>query len=605
VEWTTNDRRQRWTETTLIPHSDLLIVLNFLNPWGLLALSSLGGVLFLYFYVFRGRRREVSALFLWDPDRSLRREGSKRRRPPLDLPLILELLAALLLSLVVAGLFYRRVEEHPHVVVILDSSASMNASRGDVDFSDRALGVLRQLAGRQPGDVRISLVESFSGRILGGGVVPMRRAAELVRGWRPGDPPHGFQQAVEVARSLQSESRPVPLITDQRRDGVGFRAIGVGEPLPNTGWTSGRWTGGEEIFARINHFGSMAESTEVIVRDGQGRELSRKEVRFAGRPAVPLTLNVPDEVQSVALELPADALANDNVLRLSRAVRRPLPVTVDMDDVDLEEHLRRALHAGGDVRLVPRGRPALVCSSGQVERRATASEELRLHFHIPSEQAVRTYGGPYFVDGYSPLTRGLDLKGTIWGADPGFVHDDGRPLVSAGEVPLVVMKDRELRVNLSPSRTNLFRHPAWPVLVSNVLSYVRTRMPGLKRFSYRLGESLSFVRPHRWEGRVIVEDPTDRQVSFEEPHIYYGTLQSEGVYRIYPEDSPEDALTVTVNLLAEEESDLTAAESFGDPVRAATTRLSRTRPHTFHRVLTVAAAAALLSCWYLLDRRSY
>jgi hypothetical protein len=579
-------------------------VLNFLNPWGLLALSSLGGVLFLYFYVFRGRRREVSALFLWDPDRGLRREGRKRRRPPVDLPLMLELLVALLLSLVVAGLFYQRTEENPHLVLILDSSASMNASGGGEDLSGRALDAVRELADDAGGEVRISLVESFGGRILGGGVVSVERAGELLGDWHPAAPPHGLQQAVEVARSLQSDSRPVPLITDQRREGVGFGAIGVGQALANTGWVGGRWAEGNEIFARLRHFGSTADRTEIVVRDAGGKELSRREVDFSDRPSVPLTLRVPAGVASVRLELPDDALSNDNVLRLVRPARRALPVHIEVENEDLAAQIQRALGAAGGVQIIEEGRPAMLCTSLPERADGPVREELRIRFRLPDKESVRTYTGPYFLDTYSPLTRGLDLKGTIWGADPGFAPEGWRPLVSAGDVRLVAMRGNRMVVNLAPERTNLFRQPAWPVLVSNALDHVRARMPGVKRFSYRLGESLSFVRPHRWKGTVVVEDPTGRKTPFDAPHVYYGVLQREGIYRIYPESAPEDAVAVAANLLAEEESDLRGAETFDLEGNVHPGELAESRPRTFHRLFALAAAAALLGCWYVLERRN-
>jgi len=102
-------------------------MLTFLYPWGLISLASLGAVAFLYFYVFRGKRIEVSALFLWGTGQSLRTEGQRRRHPPITWPLILELCIALLLTLLAAGLVYQRMTERRHVVVVLDSSASMNA----------------------------------------------------------------------------------------------------------------------------------------------------------------------------------------------------------------------------------------------------------------------------------------------------------------------------------------------------------------------------------------------------------------------------------------------------------------------------------------------
>ena len=573
----------------------------FLNPWGLLALSSLGGVLFLYFYVFRGRRREVSALFLWDPDRSLRAEGRKRRRPPVTIPLLLELLAALLLSLAVAGLYFHRADQKRHLVVLVDASASMNAAEGSVDFSTRAAEKVGELAASMSGEVRVSLVESFRGRLMGDRAMRPDRARELLREWEPSAPPHGFSQAGEVARSLQPDLERIVLITDRPTDLPAATMVGVGEKLPNTGWISGRWTTADRIFARAHHFGAGGGAREVVLRDQEGRELSRRSIDFSAQRSVPLTFRVPAGVNHVVLELPPDALANDNVLRLTRPERPVLPVRVEVQSQGLSEHLNRALRATGKARRVAEG-PAVLLFSDQPET-SPRQARVKVRFHTVAAEETTLLGGPYFLSSYSPLTRGLDLKGAAWAADEGFGSEQGQPLVWAGEIPLVEKRPGEIVVNLTPTDSNLFRLPAWPVLISNLVDEAWSRHPGLKRFSYRSGENLSFVRPGNWTGETVVETPVGKEVIFDGPDIFFGRLEQEGVYRIYPRSNPDQRMRISVNLLAEQESDLTPATSFGEETRSVAGLLEEDGPGTFHRILSLLATGCLLGCWYYLERR--
>ena len=576
-------------------------MLEFLYPWGLTSLAALGGILFLYFYVFRGKRIPVSALFLWEATRSLKREGQKRRRPPLTLPLLLELLAALLLGLIVAGLVYTHVTSRPHLVVLLDSSASMNAGSGEETFRAQAAERIVALCRSLGRDARVSIVETgFGGRILGGEPLSTARAAALLEDWRPTAPPHSPRQAIELGRSLLGEEGRMVLVTDHRTERGDITVIGVGEPLSNTGWAAARWMAGNRIFALTQHFGDAAPQKSVTLYAGD-RELTRKEVDFSERAAVPLVFTVPEGVDSVRIELPPDALANDNVVRLSRPPQPTLNVQVAVGHGGLEERLQRALRACRRVQPRVAEPPALVFDAGGEPTAGAARALLLVSFRRPATERARAYVGPFFVDPFSSLTRGVDLKGAVWTADPEFPAEQGRVLASAGEVPLVVRRGDRVLVNMAPEESTVFQMPAWPVLISNLVEHAYEQSPGLKRFSFRLGESLSFRRPRDWQGRIVVEEPGGGRIAFDENHVFYGNLAREGIYRVLA--SGEPVLSFDVNLLAPEESDLTAAASFDDAGALDAASLRTARSRGFHREFALVAAALLLGCWFLLERQ--
>ncbi len=576
-------------------------MLEFLYPWGLASLAGLGGILFLYFYVFRGKRIPVSALFLWEATRSLKREGRKRRRPPLTLPLLLELLAALLLCMIVAGLAYTNVISRPHLVVLLDSSASMNAGQGENAFRKRAAETIVRLCRSLGKQGRVSIVETgFGGHIMGGEPLSAGLAQSRLEGWRPTAPPHSLRPAIELGRSLLGEEGQMLLVTDHRADVGDVTAVGVGRPMPNTGWTAARWMPSGRVFALARHFGDDGPRKTVTLSAGD-RELTRKEVDFAQREAVPLLFSIPDGVAAVRVELPPDALANDNVVRLTRPPVPALNVQIAVDDEGLKQRLRRALGACERVRPRVATPPALVFDGGGESMGDASTALLRVSFLRPTPGRGKPYVGPFFVDPFDPLTRGVDLKGAVWTADPQVSPGDGHVLASAGEVPLLIRSGRWLRVNLLPAESTIFQMPAWPVLVSNLVEHAYGESPGLKRFSFRLGESLSFYRPEDWRGKLAVETPDGGRVAFEENHVYYGRLTREGIYRVLVDGHAVAA--VDVNLLAPEESDLTGAASYGDAgaVEAASLRSARSR--AFHGEFALAAAALLLGCWALLERQ--
>ena len=574
-------------------------MLNFLYPWGLVSLASLGGILFLYFYVFRGRRIPVSALFLWQTSETFKREGQKRRRPPVTLPLILELLTALLMCLLVAGLVYARQDTSPHMVVLLDSSASMATSGDDVSVRDRATDRIMSIYSRLGQGGKISIVETgFGGSLLGGKALKRGEAAVLLAKWNPMAPPHSFRAALELGRSLLAEDRQMPLITDREVSLGGVNTIAVGQSMENTGWVDAHWRGQSELFAVAQHFGESKPVKEAVFY-GDEQILTRKELDFSERKAIPLAFEVPEGVSTVRAELPEDSLMADNTLRLTRPPREVLNVDIRLEDGLLKERVLQALQAVQSVHVRQADPPALTFSFYSDQTRP-AGDSFRVSFRVLGKGDAKAFVGPYFVLPYFDLTQGLELEGSVWTADPDF-RTEGEVLASVGEVPLLVMRDRELVVNLRPERTNVFRMPAWPVLISNVVDYVRDRQPGLKRFSYRLGESLAFYRPPGWQGEVKMEAPDGETVTFQGDHIYYGRLKQNGVYDVHAGE--ERVATLGVNLLAADESDLGKTASAGGLGELEIGQITRSDARPFHREFALAAAAMLLGCWFLLERR--
>ncbi len=169
----------------------------FANPPGLVALLAVGAVVALHLFRRRFQPRVVSAVFLWEPkDRS---SFSGRKRVPLrqSASFWLELLAALMLALAVAGPRGCGVGVADHLVVVLDSSLSMSASReAALDEVDKRM---RLLARRD----RVTVVTS--GRLPRTVVGPGALKGEVeLSEWVPSAPRHDLGPAVDLATELAS-----------------------------------------------------------------------------------------------------------------------------------------------------------------------------------------------------------------------------------------------------------------------------------------------------------------------------------------------------------------------------------------------------------------
>src|SRR5690606_13385221 len=101
--------------------------MTLLNPWGLLGLLAIPVIIGLHFFRQQRRSRIIGGLHLWDFARLATPSGRRFERLRSSLPLIFQILAALLLTLLLAGFDVPLKKSARHYAIILDDSVSMQA----------------------------------------------------------------------------------------------------------------------------------------------------------------------------------------------------------------------------------------------------------------------------------------------------------------------------------------------------------------------------------------------------------------------------------------------------------------------------------------------
>ena len=193
----------------------------FANPWGLLGLLALPAVVWLHLYRVRFPPLAVGGLFLWDD--AVRRPAGGRTRDRLKstASLWLELLAALLLGLLLGDPRVSWETTAPHLVAVLDGSASMGATvepGGDpaATFRAAALDVLANRARRLGGGTVLTVIETGDRpRVIGGPRRPWRAALADLPREAPSHPRHGFAASLDLAARLAADGGSVLLLTDR------------------------------------------------------------------------------------------------------------------------------------------------------------------------------------------------------------------------------------------------------------------------------------------------------------------------------------------------------------------------------------------------------
>lgn len=519
----------------------------FAYPAGLLALLGIPVVLGLHLYRRRFRRQVVSALFLWetqdhDPSAGRRREPLRR-----SASLLAELLGVLALALAFAGLRGCGAARVDHLVVVLDSSASMGATTASGSALERAKDLVAQRIAGLDSDGRVTLVRSGPRpEVLVGPAALRDEAGAALDAFQPGRIHHDLEPAVALAEQLGA-SAPVLVVTDridaQLPDGVELRAVGdAAANLAIVAATRRRLPGSsadagdDEIRLSVACFGGLPRSVTLEATwteyDGSPRRVERT-LELAPGETRSFSAPVDRRAGTVHASLPADALELDNHAWLAPEPARKLLLASTLDPERLaalgfDESLERLLALVPESELAEAGEAHLVLGpapdgpehdgSANTWSLAFAGSEPQPADSPAGAPAGEAAGGlslagPFLVDRSTPLLRGVTLEGVVWttalpAASGALLR--GLPLVSAGNRPLLVELEQSTRfaIDLDPARSSLLRSPDWPILLVNLAEMRRKALPGPARRNLVLGESLVFVDDAPATYRLVGEGET-------------------------------------------------------------------------------------------------
>jgi von Willebrand factor type A domain/Aerotolerance regulator N-terminal len=461
-----------------------------------LALAALAVPLAIYVihWLFGARRRlRVPAVFVWADLPRVQMGRSKRRPPPLSLLLLLQLLAA---AAAVFALARPAIPSPParHVALILDASASMQAT----DVGPNRFEAARQLAAHRldsllPTD-QVSLIRAGKDASLltSGSPSAVRQALNATQ---PGQTAPAIREALALASTRVADTPrmqgQIVLVTDvawPAPDNIGPLAAPV-EVVPTGGGSnnqsittlvvrmdpSGR---GQTAFVELaNQSDQSARVALQLAADSA--PLDRRQVDVGARGRVQLSIPLPSDAHRISARLLGqDALPLDDQLDT-------LAPGGPRRDVDLlgrvSPGLQRAIESipALHVRTADSTTPAdLTVLAGVLPGQLPPGPLLLVD---PPPNSARLLGvglgSGARVNAGDPLLQGLDLAALqeetpSIGGVPGWAHvvlgNQQGPLLMRGTLeghPVVSM-------TFDPSVSGLEKSLAFPLLVSNATSYL-------------------------------------------------------------------------------------------------------------------------------------
>ncbi|WP_129631889.1 vWA domain-containing protein [Candidatus Oscillochloris fontis] len=512
--------------------------MSLLVPLGLLALLSLPLIVVLHLIRERRRRVVVPALLLWQ-HLPRRHDALSRRHLKLTLLLVLHLLAAFFLALALAqpqwlsDLFGRP----QHLVVIVDTSASMAAPAGSGSRLDAARARLRTLAAGLNGQATLTLISAgpearLVDRAGPAGVSRLLAAAEALQ-------PAGVGSDLATALTLAAsdlQHRPagqvvvltdaaLPALDTELRNApthLALRWEPIGTELPNRAILTlaarpQNQGGMVQIYLRAANYSHARQRSNVRLF-ADDRLLDTRSLDFPPQAEVEQVWTIPPGVRGVRAELDGnDDLPADDVAYLS-LVSRPLRTRLVSANPALLERALRAM-PGLEVQVISPGafvevtEADLTILDGFLPNQWPAGAVLVLNPPTGSplldvEPAQRVEAGPIMVQARPDLFAGLSLGGVVVETMAPITPPLwAEVLLSYAEQPLILrgqVAQSDVAIwNMDLAQTNLTTRLAFPLLLARTL---RDLAPADLPASILAGQRLT-LRPDLRSDLIEIRDP--------------------------------------------------------------------------------------------------
>ncbi len=472
--------------------------MTFLAPVALVALLVPVAIYLVHWFFGSRRRLRVSAVFLWAnlPQASTGR--SRRRWPPITLLLLLQLLAAALAALALAR---PATPSDParHVALILDASASMQAT--DVApsrFESARARAIERLATFGPAD-QVSVIRAGNdATVLSSGAPDSARGA--LGAARVGASSSAVREALALA-SRQLSATPdhrgeIVLLTDvawPMPDPVGPLAAQV-EVVAVGGGSDNQAVGNLRVrmdpngraqtaFVEVANYATHAVRVPMRLT-AEGAPLDERQVDLPAQTRTRLSIPLPVDAHRITVRLLGhDALALDDVVETT-APGGPPRDAVLLGRVS--DGLRRALEAIPSLRVrAPDANIAtpadLTVFAASLPARLPSGPLLLIDPPASSGRLLGVgLGNGERIQEAHPLLQGLDLAAiqiempSISGV-PGWAH----VVLGTAQGPLIMDGRIEGRpvvaLTFDPSLYGLEKSLAFPLLISNATAFLLTQ----------------------------------------------------------------------------------------------------------------------------------
>jgi len=474
----------------------------FALPWMLLGLLGLPALAAIYWLRNRSKPRVVSSLFLWTDQRVPQQGGRVVERLQTPLTFFLELIALACIALAAAGPALTQSQFARPLIVVLDDSYSMQAG-GDAS-SLKAGREKLEAEFRRTNYVARFILSGPKQQLLSNVVRTQDDLKEVLNEWTGTRPSAHLEAAISLASEIGGVSSRILVITDHppETDIVNSKLQwwSTGKPLSNVAFTAASrdtidlQSGLQDrVLLEMTNFSRKPVTVNLQLTQNPGTAPQSQQVDLEPSAVNRLILTLPENSGTLSASIDANDLPIDNNVVLVSPRKRPLRLQLSLSQSadqprSLTAQLTRALEATGQVTFVD-SRPDLIITDTEPPGSAVHSLQI-----FTGGDAV-SYEGPFILNRSHPLAEGLSLEAVIWSA-PKETTLKGTPVVTAGNRVLMTDLDEgagrhHTQLMISSETSSVTDGADWPILITNLVRWCLSSVPGPSASNVRLGQAFS------------------------------------------------------------------------------------------------------------------
>ncbi len=470
---------------------------SFSNPLGFLVLAAIPALLVLHMLQLRRKPYRVATLFLLRKTRMRSEAGRKLERIRQSAALWLQIAAASLSALFIAG--PGCVAERPirSMAVVIDGAGSLSA------FREEAIAALEQATGRleSSGGVEWLLIQSgIAPAVVYRGSNRLKMLEAIREQWHPLERDHALGPAVELAADMVGQESHVIIVSDRPAAGVSDQVgqILVGVRIANVGilgsslTEEGRW----QVMIRNWSDEDAKRSFRILTKEGIA--LAEYELLLTGGEMRTVSGILEEGIHAIRFVLEEDRFALDDEVHLVRPLGKKL-VLKNRAGSEWDSLLERLAASSGLTLEEDRDQGPSPGEEGELV--FWAYDPLAPSW--PEEAAVSFVRDPSRASGIATaitpsidaMVEGLSWEGLLVGQTfRAPVGEDARVLLWQGDRALIFVRGSKstphLVFNFDLAQSNITRLPAFALLVDRFVQDVRRQRLRYERKNLPTGHLL-------------------------------------------------------------------------------------------------------------------
>lgn len=594
-----------------------------------------GFVILLYLLKVRRREVRVPAKFLFPAITTDVRANALFQRLRPNLLMFLQLLAALLLLTALARPMIQAKGLPGQTVIVVDTSASMQATDIAPSRLEAAKRRLRQFVQELTPGEQLAIIEAGAQvRVLAALTSDKQKLLNAIEQIQPTDTAGRLDEALRLAAALvgKTEKGRILLLSDGAFPPVSdfspgsaqllFESLGTsGENLAITAMDVQERSGGYEWFVGIRNFGDKSQQAILEFYAG-GKLVDARSITVEAGRTVGQTLRARQLPEPLEVRLKAsDALQVDNFAYRVGVAQKPIRVLLVGEG---NFFLERALALEPNVQL---DKAPAVPEQERGERVGGSDYDLVIFDRAPvvpvkarAVLLIRTRGGPIANLGQAvrtprvvlwerdhPLMRYLELSTLLIDNAPRLQPAPwARVLAESQHTSLIVAGEHQGRrwvgIGWDLLESDFPLQPAFPIFIANLLRWAVGEQGSVTDLTVRTGIPFSLaVAPEENELRLRTPDGNTLTYPVNDGSAVISGLERVGIYTV---QGRKTQIRIAANLMSADESDIrprTSIELGGKTVAAQSTL---TTLRDLWKPIVVALLALLMVEWWVFVRRS-